>query len=197
MWHLADRQLDEFVANGKCEFISAYTQPFAMLVVADLLGVPDEDHRSIPGVVRTRGTIGRANSASTEPTGGATRSRVLDEWFATYIEDRRREPRTRRAHRPGARQVPRWLDPRCRSVVRTATFLFAAGQETTARLLATALKYLAEYPELQDELREHRELHPGLRRRGTAHREPGQGRLSPGPTRRRRSAGSTSPRARR
>ncbi len=46
------------------------------------------------------------------------------------------------------------------AVVRTATFLFAAGQETTARLLATGLKYLAEYPELQDELRAHRDRVP-------------------------------------
>ena len=46
------------------------------------------------------------------------------------------------------------------NVVRTATFLFAAGQETTARLLAAALKHLAEHPELQDDLREHRERIP-------------------------------------
>ena len=44
--------------------------------------------------------------------------------------------------------------------MRTATFLFAAGQETTARLLAVGLKYLCEYPELQDELRAHRERIP-------------------------------------
>ena len=44
MWRLADRQLDEFIGDGHCEFISVYTQPFAMLVVADLLGVPEEDH---------------------------------------------------------------------------------------------------------------------------------------------------------
>jgi cytochrome P450 len=44
--------------------------------------------------------------------------------------------------------------------VRTATFLFAAGQETTARLLAVALKYLSEYPELQDELRAHADRIP-------------------------------------
>jgi cytochrome P450 len=50
--------------------------------------------------------------------------------------------------------------PDVTSVVRTATFLFAAGQETTARLLAAALKQLAEHPELQDELRNRRELIP-------------------------------------
>ena len=53
-------------------------------------------------------------------------------------------------------------------MVRTATFLFAAGQETTARLLAAALKHLAEHPELQDELRADRDLHPGLHRGGAA-----------------------------
>ena len=45
-------------------------------------------------------------------------------------------------------------------MVRTSTFLFAAGQETTARLLAAALKYLAEHPELQDELRADRDRIP-------------------------------------
>ncbi len=47
--------------------------------------------------------------------------------------------------------------PEVTAVVRTATFLFAAGQETTARLLAAALKHLAEHPELQDELRANRD----------------------------------------
>ena len=48
---------------------------------------------------------------------------------------------------------PDGSEPEVIAVVRTATFLFAAGQETTAKLLAVALKYLAENPELQDELR--------------------------------------------
>jgi cytochrome P450 len=48
------------------------------------------------------------------------------------------------------------------AVVRTSTFLFAAGQETTARLLASALKQLALHPELQDELREHTDRIPNF-----------------------------------
>ena len=43
MWRLADRQLDEFIAGGRCEFIRDFAGPFAMLVIADLLGVPEED----------------------------------------------------------------------------------------------------------------------------------------------------------
>ena len=43
MWELADRQLDEFIADGRCEFLGAYAKPFATLVIADLLGVPAGD----------------------------------------------------------------------------------------------------------------------------------------------------------
>jgi cytochrome P450 len=57
---------------------------------------------------------------------------------------------------------PDGTTPDVTAVVRTASFLFAAGQETTARLLAAALKYLAENPELQGELRSHRERIPGF-----------------------------------
>ena len=84
----------------------------------------------------------------------------LDDYFATYIEDRRREPRGDVLTDLALAKYPDGSTPEVTAVVRTATFLFAAGQETTARLLATALKYLAEYPELQDELRGAPRAHP-------------------------------------
>ena len=77
----------------------------------------------------------------------------LDEWFAEYIEDRRRERRDDVLTDLALATYPDGTMPDVTAVVRTATFLFAAGQETTARLLAAALKHLAEHPELQDELR--------------------------------------------
>jgi cytochrome P450 len=43
--------------------------------------------------------------------------------------------------------------PQVDEVVRLASILFAAGQETTARLLAAGMRVLAERPDLADELR--------------------------------------------
>jgi cytochrome P450 len=159
MWRLADRQLDEFVADGHCEFIRAYTQPFAMLVVADLLGVPEADHQRFregfglinrpPGELGAEGEAAALNSLA-----------WLDDYFADYIEDRRQAPRRDVLTDLALAKYPDGSTPDVISVVRTATFLFAAGQETTARLLATGLKYLAEYPELQDELRVHKDRIP-------------------------------------
>ena len=160
MWGLADRQLDEVVGAGRCEFIGAYAQPFAMLVVADLLGVPESDHerfRAFFGLATAPGEVGadsRQRDRELNPLGG------LDEWFSAYIEDRRRAPRNDVLTDLAIATYPDGTTPDVASVVRTATFLFAAGQETTARLLAAALKHLAEHPDLQDELRQHNERIP-------------------------------------
>jgi len=161
MSRLADQLLDEFIADGHCEFISAYSQPFAMLVVADLLGVPEEDHQRFRegfGLSHNPGELG----GSEENQMGLNALAWLDAWFAEYIEDRRRQPRQDVLTDLALASYPDGTMPEVTSVVRTATFLFAAGQETTARLLAVALKYLAENPGLQDELRAHNELIPGF-----------------------------------
>ena len=44
MWRLADRQIDEFIDRGECEFIGDFANPFTLFVIADLLGVPEEEH---------------------------------------------------------------------------------------------------------------------------------------------------------
>jgi cytochrome P450 len=160
MWRLADQQLDEFVPHGKCEFIRAYAQPFAMLVIADLLGVPEADHLEFRhgfGLGGTMGQVGAGGANAREnPLGW------LDEWFAKYIEERRREPRGDVLTDLARATYPDGTTPPVTAVVRTATFLFAAGQETTARLLAASLKHLAEHPDLQDELRADRDRIPAF-----------------------------------
>src|SRR3954464_8874654 len=159
IWRLADRQLDEFSADGTCEFIRAYSQPFAMLVVADLLGVPESDHETF------RQGFGLSSSPGMIGAGGPHRDNLnalswLDDTFSRYVEERRAEPRNDYLTEIALATYPDGTLPDVTSVVRTATFLFAAGQETTARLLGAALKYLAETPAVQDELRAHKERIP-------------------------------------
>ena len=44
MWRLADSILDEALDGDRCELVGDFAGPFSMLVIADLLGVPEEDH---------------------------------------------------------------------------------------------------------------------------------------------------------
>ncbi len=161
IWRMADQQLAEFRASGRCEFIREYSQPFAMLVVADLLGVPEADHQRFRegfGLSATPGGIGEGDQSD----GELNALGWLDGWFAQYIEDRRREPRNDVLTQLALATYPDGSTPEVVSVVRAATFLFAAGQETTARLLASAFKYLAENPGVQDQLRANPALIPDM-----------------------------------
>jgi cytochrome P450 len=160
MWRLADQQLDEFIADGRCEFITAYAQPFAMLAVADVLGVPQEDHQRFRegfGLSRRPGDV-----ESGERDVGENPLGFLDDWFSSYIADRREHPRQDVLTDLARATYPDGSTPEITSVVRTSTFLFAAGQETTARLLAGALRYLSEHPDAQEELRADRAKIPNF-----------------------------------
>jgi cytochrome P450 len=132
-----------------------------MLVVADLLGVPEGDHQRFRegfGLSGRPGEVGAGEAGNP----GENPLAWLDQWFAAYLEDRRRQPRKDVLTDLALATYPDGTIPDVMSVVRTATFLFAAGQETTARLLASALKHLAQHPELQDELRADRDRIPGF-----------------------------------
>ncbi len=161
MWRLADHQLDEFVDRGRCEFIKDYSQPFALLVVADLLGIPESDHdllRRHLGYQRPGDMAGRDDHQweMQNPL------EFLDDFFVSYIEDRRRKPRNDVLTDLATAKFPDGSTPDVIDVVRIATFMFGAGQETTARLLGAALRIIAEYPDLQERLRRERDIIPAF-----------------------------------
>lgn len=162
MSRLGDQLLDRFVGDGACEFVSAYGKPFAMLVVADLLGVPEADHQLfLEGFGMLSGSMGII-ATETHRSDELNPLSWLDEWFARYIEQRRRSPARDVLTDLAQATYPDGSLPEVVAVVRIATLLFAAGQETTVKLLAVALKYLAERPELQDHLRAHKEDLPNF-----------------------------------
>ena len=180
MWRLADRQLDEFLGNGECEFIAEYSKPFATLVIADLLGVPEEDHKEFRSVLGADRPGARVGSLDLESV-GINPLEWLDDKFCSYIEDRRSTPRDDVLTSLATAKYPDGSTPEVIEVSRSATFLFAAGQETTAKLLSAALQALGDRPDVQQKLRDGPQPHSGLHRRIAADGEPGEERLPAGP----------------
>ncbi|ORW32510.1 cytochrome [Mycobacterium paraense] len=158
LWNLADQQLDEFIERGECEFLTAYSKPYSLLAVANLLGVPEGDHAEFRAVFDNSHTVGNLehDPAAINPLD------FLDEKFSFYIEDRRRRPRGDVLSDLAAAKYPDGSTPEVVDVVRTATFLFGAGQETTAKLLGAALQILGDRPELQQALRDDHGLIPAF-----------------------------------
>jgi cytochrome P450 len=156
MWRLADRQIDEFHARGECEFMHDFAHPFALLVVADLLGVPEEDHETFRKQLGNRGDPHRRTVGSTERDMTHSPLEFLYDRFTSYVEDRRREPRDDVLTGLASATFPDGSLPEVIDVVRIATNLFAAGQDTTVRLLGSALQLLGERPDLQQLVRDDR-----------------------------------------
>ena len=160
MWRLADRQLDQFIDKGRCEFVTEYAGPFALLVIADLLGIPEASHDWLreqfeSGVTGSLGST-HGDELAHSPLG------FLYDMFTEYVEDRRREPRDDVLTGLATATFPDGSLPEVIDVVRVAANLFAAGQETTVRLLAASMQALAEDPELQEKLRANREGVPNF-----------------------------------
>jgi cytochrome P450 len=163
MWRLADRQIDEFVEQGECEFVADFAAPFAMLVVADLLGVPEADHDTFRDELQGGGSRRRRMVGSTGERSLEHRPlEFLYDRFTDYVEARRREPRPDVLTGLATATFPDGSLPEVIDVVRIASNLFAAGQETTVRLLATAFKLIGEQPDLQQLLRAQRDRIPNF-----------------------------------
>ncbi|MEU0743742.1 cytochrome P450 [Streptomyces sp. NPDC006134] len=160
MWHIADALLDDYLARGEGDFVRDFAGPFTLLVIADLLGVPEEDRAEF----RARLQRPEAHEPGIGSTGEETMEHTPLEFlygrFTTYIEERRRRPREDVLTGLATAAFPDGSTPEVADVVRVAANLFAAGQETTVRLLGSAVRTLAERPDLQRLLRAERQRVP-------------------------------------
>ena len=160
MWQLADRQIDEFIDSGKCEFNRQFAGPFTLLVIADLLGIPKEDQPEFQEELQ--GSKKRVDNLGSTGEGTLSHNPLgfLYDRLARYVEDRRANPRKDVLTGMATATFPDGSLPSVEDVSRLAANLFGAGQETTVRMLAASMQLLAEQPELQQRLRENRSLIP-------------------------------------
>ena len=149
MVSLADQQIDAFAGRGHCEFVGEYARPLALLVIADLLGIPAEDHARLRAAFAAHGTPGAVGQRPEETDYLA----FLEGWFSRYIAERRQRPMEDVLTQMAQATFPDGTLPAVEDVVRVATLLFAGGQGTAARFLVNGMRLLSEDPELQDRLR--------------------------------------------
>ncbi|WP_373693466.1 cytochrome P450 [[Mycobacterium] burgundiense] len=165
MWRLADQQLDEIIGDQtgtvKCEFLAEYAKPFSLLVIADLLGVPEEDHdefREMLGAPRPGANVGSLEGEVLDHNP----LQWLEDKFCAYLEERRAAPQDDILTGLATAKYPEGDTPEIIDVVKSATFLFAAGQETTTKLLSAAMRLMTERPDIVERLRKDRSRIPNF-----------------------------------
>ena len=153
MWRLADRQIDTFAARGSVELISEYASPFAFLVIADLLGVPEEDRATfmadMQGKGRRRAMVGSAKeNLEHNPLRIPLR----------LVQPLRRGPPPRaapgRPHRPRYGDLPRRLDcPRCSTSCASRSTSSLPARRRPFACSARRCSSSQNGPEIQEQLR--------------------------------------------
>jgi cytochrome P450 len=156
----SDELVRDAVANGSVELIKAVATPFVTLVIADLLGVPAEDRQLFMDAIESAPPPGNLDDddypMELHPLF------VMGQYFAGYVIDRRANPREDVLTELSLATFPDGTTPDAMEIVRIATFLFGAGQDTSAKLLGNAMRFIVDQPALQDQLRADPSLIPAF-----------------------------------
>lgn len=161
----ADSLINEFIDDGKVDLVLQYGGPYATLVIADLLGVPEEGRKKFRTLLE--GAVPAQMDATPEEMmknplvevgkdlfGYITKRRILNKPLLSWAKplfglSGKGDILTELA----LAKYPDGSTPTLVDITGLAAFLFGAGQDTTNRLLANSFKVLATRPDIQQTLR--------------------------------------------
>lgn len=155
----SDQLVKESVADGHCEMVNGIATPYVTMVIADLLGVPSEDRDKFREVIDAAPPPGNMESTQTE---GPSPLEFMGIFFFEYLQARREKPGEDILSQLAAFTYPDGSLPDLVELVKLSTFMFGAGQDTSAKLLSNATRFLTDTPGLQDSLRADPGLIPGF-----------------------------------
>ncbi len=160
MREYARQIVSKVVADGQCELVKQIATPYVTMVIADLLGVPATDRTLFEQQIARGQTVG-----SIENPDSPTDMSVLEfmgGFFARYLQERAANPGSDLLSELVTSTYPGGAKPDLFELVSLAVFMFAAGQDTSAKLLGNSMRYIVDTPGLQQQLRDDRNLIPWM-----------------------------------
>lgn len=152
--------IDEFAARGECEAVAEFCVPLPVFIIADMLGVPKSDYKTIKKWSDGFTSYTAVLVTEMDAVAGAEAIVEMNRYMLDQVRIRRQEPRddllttiangTDREGRPLS-------DAETLSMIQQ---ILVAGNETTTNSMSASLLYLAENPQVQESLRAHPELIP-------------------------------------
>ena len=160
MESFADETAREMVAKGGCEVVNEVAVPYVTLVIADLLGVPAEDRQQFRDVIDAGPPPGNMDAAE-DMTQSAALTFMIG-YFMRYLGERRANPQSDIMTELALARFPDGTLPDLVEPAKAAMFLFAAGQDTSAKLIGNSMRYICENRDMQDRLRADPSLIPAF-----------------------------------
>lgn len=160
MVEYANQLLQESVARGECECMSEIASTFVTMVIADLLGVPKTDWDKFRDIIDNSEVPGSIDNTDRSKDGGANALEQIGMHFFAYFQERMENPKDDLMSELAQSTYKDGSKPDIIELVSLAAFMFGAGQDTSAKLVGNAMRYIVDVPGLQDKLRADRSLIP-------------------------------------
>ena len=154
--------VQQVVAKGGCDLISEVATPFVTMVIADLLGVPVEDRQHFMDLIEASPAPGNLDPALNTHEGDTHPMVAMTGYFYRYISERQAAPRDDILSELAHAEYSDGTRPSMMDLMTLGVFMFGAGQDTSAKLLGNAMRYIVDVPGLQDQLRSDPSLIPAL-----------------------------------
>jgi cytochrome P450 len=172
MRELANALVERVADMGRADLMANYANPFAIRVIAGILGIPEEDVDRLrqgtedalvlltPGHPDEEGIV--QEMPEEERLERLERLVEFDDYLRAIIQDRRADPRddviSGLIHAEEEGQPSLTND----EVVAMVTEQVVAGNDTSANMIGHAVLYLRREPGLWEEVRDNRELLPAV-----------------------------------
>ncbi|MCJ2180853.1 cytochrome P450 [Novosphingobium album (ex Hu et al. 2023)] len=149
LYDLVDRLIDGFIGKGAINAVPEYAHATTVYAISDLMGIPMEDRPVLLQQIgappsQLEGDVGKVGPDPLE---------AMKPLFDTYLRDRKETHRGDLMSDLMNTRLKDGSEPDFEVLSGLARFLFAAGQDTTSRLIAMGILILADDQELQARLR--------------------------------------------
>lgn len=162
---IANDLLDQVIATGHMDVVSDISYPLPVIVIAEMLGIPQEDRAHFK--VWSDAVVG-----ASYPDGGNPEAE-MSEYFLTMIEQRRHEARDDLISALLNAQIDgQHLNQQ--ELLGFCILLLVAGNETTTNLIGNAFLCFDEHPKVMEQLRAEPALIPGAIEEVLRYRSPVQ-----------------------
>lgn len=150
LYALVDRLLDDLLPRLAMNAASDYAHAAATFAISDLMGIPAEDRWQL---VELLGAPPSQLEGEASHRVGSDPLVFLKDRFDGYLRDRIASPRADLMTELVGAKYRDGSAPSFETCSLLARFLFGAGQDTTSRLIAIALRNIADDAAIQERLR--------------------------------------------
>lgn len=154
---LSERLLDGLVGKEVCNVVPEFAHAVTTYAISDIMGIPVDERAELLELI---GAPPSQVDGDAVHKIGPDPLQFLRPRFERYLRERQERPGNDLMTELLQGELRGGAKPELKQLAQLASFLFGAGQDTTSRLIAMAVKIMAEDWALQERLRQDPSLLP-------------------------------------